>query len=390
MTRPLLSVVVPTRERADVLAETLEALLSLKNPDIELLICDNASSDATRQAVAKHSHRRIRYTRVDTLLTMPQNFARGLELATGEYVITLGDDDLLIEENLDLALNFAATENCDLVYWHRAYFYWGSYPNPELAAAFAIPTGRGHFFVDPHVLLNLTYLGLVNYQYLPSVYNSLCRRSFLKRYHDYLRGEYFPDYVVSVDVFSALVFCSLFPSVRFQQSPASVSGVSHRSNGMSVYTDGQEAGQFAKELGFSDVSCIMPDEYQGAVMSTTDHGIAQISILTDYFNVVNRLLGYSHPSVPRLSTLSSVYLRRLLQGGHIHVNQASELYLEIFSEDNSAPVVEEDLLTYFFRLWSIPAPQFYAARFESREATVRHLVGHLMAIGFNAGQAART
>jgi len=70
---------------------------------------------------------------------MPQNFERGLRLATREFVTTLGDDDLIVEEDLNLALDSMHEHACDLVHWTRMYFYWWSSPDESFAGAFAIP-----------------------------------------------------------------------------------------------------------------------------------------------------------------------------------------------------------------------------------------------------------
>lgn len=380
MNRPLLSIVVPTRERGEVLQHTLETILSLKNQAFEIIVCDNASMDGTREIVARYADPRLRYFRFETRLSMPENFERGLNLATGDYVMTLGDDDLIIEENLELALATAAAKECELVYWNRAYFYWGSYPEPSLAGTFGIPNGRGAFWVDPQTLLTLSYRGFVGYQYLPSIYNSVCRRSFLKRYHDYLRGRYFTDYVVSLDIFSSLVFSSLSPSVLYLQSPASISGISHRSNGMSIQTGGGEIDLFVKELGYDSAEYMMPVQFKGKVRPLTGHGMLMLSVLADYANVAMRLLAFTHPAPPRIDIFFDENLRLLLSGGHVELASDANLLLP---GRGDAPLIQEDLLTYFFRLWSIPFPQLYAGKFSDSSASVRDLHLHLTSIGYN-------
>lgn len=384
MTRPLVSIIIPTRERADVLAATLASLVMLKRKDIEFIICDNASTDATEKTVSQFSDTRIRYIRAESRLTMPKNFELGLSHAKGEYVTTIGDDDFVIEENLELALAAALERKMDLVYWFRSAFYWGSYPDSNLAGSFSLSTGRGLYDVNPHVLLSHTLLGGLIYMYMPSIYNSLCSRSFLKRYHQHLRGQYFPDYVVSMDVFSALVFASLGPTVLYQQSPASVSGISHHSNGMSIYNGNSECEKFAQELGFSNGAIILPEEYKGNIRPLTNFGLAQLSVLTDYCNTVSRLLDFTYPFVPRDFVLSNIFLRRLHVDGHVEIRADSELFAQITALNSTRPLLRDDWQAYFFNLWSIPAPQLYTGRFESNEANVFHLASHLASIGFNA------
>lgn len=379
MERPLLSIVIPTRERGEVLQHTLRTVLALPDPRFEIIVCDNASTDGTAEVVKSFPDPRLRYSRSETRLTMPENFARGLDLATGDYVMTLGDDDLIIGENLTIALDCALQRGTELIFWHRAYFYWGSFPEPSLAGSFAIPNGRGTFPVDGPTLLSVSYRGFISYQYLPCIYNSLCKRTFLDKYRNYLRGRWFPDYVISPDVFSSLVFPSLSPTVRFLQSPASISGISHRSNGMSLLTGGAEFTRFIEELGYGEHGCILPDQFKGKLKALTSEAVMTLNILTDYVNVATRLLAYSHPNPPPIEQRVRDSLHRLLDGGHIELDGSPDG----FGADEEYAPVQEDVLTYFFQLWSIPFPQSYAGKFSSDTASVVDLHLHLTSTGYN-------
>jgi glycosyltransferase involved in cell wall biosynthesis len=384
MKRPLLSIIIPTRERISALKYTLAAVLALRNENFEILICDNLSNDGTRELVVGYDDPRLHYSCSDTRLTMPQNFERGLRLASGEYITMIGDDDLFIEENLELALAGALKNNCDLVYWNRCAFFWGEYPIENQAGKFFISNGREIFPVDPQTLLTMTYRGLISYQYLPSIYNSICKRTFLNNYSTILRGAFFPDYVVSVDVFSSLVLCALNPNVWYLESPASLSGISRHSNGMSVITGGEETKKFALELGYTSNSEIMPRQFFGKVAATTVHGISQLGLLTDYFSVVEKILKYTCKSPPSLDILTSIFLRRLGLDQDIAILPQAADFQEIMQRDLIRhPVVREDVLTYFFRLWSIPSPSYYTGSFEGNLATSLDLHRHLVSTGFN-------
>lgn len=386
MTRPLLSVIVPTRERGDVLAELLPCLLSLSLREVEFIICDNASEDHTGQVVEAYADPRVKYARSERRLSMPENFERGLLMAEGDYIMTLGDDDFIIEENLTLALDRMRQDGLDAIYWFRGCFYWGKYPDPALAGCFNIPLGRGQYPVVPATLLHLNYSGQINYQYLPSIYNSVVSRSFLKRYKDHLRGCYFPPYAISVDVFSAVVFCSMNPSVLFQQSPVSVSGISHHSTGMSVLNNSQAHEKALKELGLPAGHELMPDEYRPFVTPLTGTGIAALSMTNVYFNAAQNVLNYTCQPPVDLELHTTNLVRRLLQEGHIRVAEDTDFFRKHVLEQEGEPIVQDDAITYFYRLWCIPL-QAYGARFDAPEVTVRHMVGHLNSIGFNKAPA---
>lgn len=370
-----------------MLAETLAAVLSLQMQDVEFIVCDNASVDHTGDICRSVSDTRLKYYRSDARLSMPENFERGLNLATGDYIITMGDDDFIIEENLILALRQAQETGCDLVHWFRGCFYWGSYPEPLMASTFQIPTGRNHYPVDAVTMMNTAYQGLVNYFYLPGAYNSLIKRSFLERVKKFMRGRFFPDYAVAVDCFSALTYCSLAPSVYYQQSPAVVSGISHHSNGMSVFNGGKEFARFSKELGRSETDFLMPEEFKGYLEPRSSTALNELQIMIDFFNIRNRLLKYNTAAAPSLEALTRRKLRMLVGGQHIAIDESCELYKKYIVDAENDSVPGEDMGTYFYNMWSIPFPQMYAARFETNIVTSRHMTAHLLSIGFNKAAA---
>lgn len=101
---PTLSIAIPTFNRAERLQQSLKLLaerLSEIGPisaDIEVLVVDNASTDRTSE-VAKMGHtlfKRFRYERNDSNLGIDGNIHRCSQLATGEWVQFLSDDDILL------------------------------------------------------------------------------------------------------------------------------------------------------------------------------------------------------------------------------------------------------------------------------------------------------
>ncbi|HXM76782.1 MAG TPA: glycosyltransferase, partial [Thermoanaerobaculia bacterium] len=56
---PLISVVIPTRERAAKLRYTLQTVLSQPGDDFEVVVSDNASEDATAETVSSFRDSRL-------------------------------------------------------------------------------------------------------------------------------------------------------------------------------------------------------------------------------------------------------------------------------------------------------------------------------------------
>ena len=94
-TKPRITVAVPTRNRATSLDETLARIRAQTFTDIEILVCDNASTDQTAAVVEGHAigDERIRYQCNADNIGVYKNFELGLLLARGEYFVWAADDD---------------------------------------------------------------------------------------------------------------------------------------------------------------------------------------------------------------------------------------------------------------------------------------------------------
>ncbi len=98
---PLLTIAIPTWNRARFLAYSLEQLVQEADgcPELEVLISDNASSDDTVDVVRRAIERglRVRYVRNEVNIGSDRNIAQCFNLALGRYVYILGDDDVLVD-----------------------------------------------------------------------------------------------------------------------------------------------------------------------------------------------------------------------------------------------------------------------------------------------------
>jgi glycosyltransferase involved in cell wall biosynthesis len=92
---PLVSVGIPTYNRAHFLRESLATALAQTYPNVEVVVSDNASPDDTPRVVEEVGNGRLRYHRNGSNIGSAANFLKALELASGEYFAWLQDDDLL-------------------------------------------------------------------------------------------------------------------------------------------------------------------------------------------------------------------------------------------------------------------------------------------------------
>ena len=97
--RPLLSILIPTYNRAKETARALQSIVSQIDPAIaskvEILVSDNASSDQTDLAVAPFISN-IKYFKQPINIGAESNFSFLLDNSIGTYKWIFGSDDLLL------------------------------------------------------------------------------------------------------------------------------------------------------------------------------------------------------------------------------------------------------------------------------------------------------
>lgn len=91
---PKVTVCLPTYNRAVYLAQSLSSVLAQTFQDFEVIVSDNCSVDHTGEVVRAVADPRVRYIRNETNIGLFRNMNQCLDLARGEYVCILHDDDL--------------------------------------------------------------------------------------------------------------------------------------------------------------------------------------------------------------------------------------------------------------------------------------------------------
>ncbi len=139
MSKPLLSICIPTYNRADKLYHSLEKILasiSSHSSQIEVIVSDNASDDSTQEIIAKLKKQYPilqNYRNSENLGFNCNIFALSDKYATGKYLWILGDDDFIdacavntvieiIKQNPlieFIGLNFRLLQTNEAVSWNK-------------------------------------------------------------------------------------------------------------------------------------------------------------------------------------------------------------------------------------------------------------------------------
>ncbi|HEY1810205.1 MAG TPA: glycosyltransferase family 2 protein [Acidobacteriaceae bacterium] len=128
--RPLLTMAIPTWNRAPELAGLLEVLLGelRHEPRVELVVSDNASTDGTAELLADYQGRglEMRILRNEANIGADRNILQCFEQARGKYVWIFSDDDLIERGSMGRVMRSLSGREYDLV-GIRYYSFAGEY-----------------------------------------------------------------------------------------------------------------------------------------------------------------------------------------------------------------------------------------------------------------------
>ena len=105
--QPLVSIGIPTYNRADLLKRSVESALNQDYENVEILISDNASTDETERVCQYYCQQdaRVKYIGHAVNRGSVKNFSDVLHDATGSFFMWLGDDDWLDPDYVSECIN---------------------------------------------------------------------------------------------------------------------------------------------------------------------------------------------------------------------------------------------------------------------------------------------
>lgn len=114
--KPLVSIVLPTYNRAHLLPYAIRSVLNQSYQNLELIVVDDNSSDGTLGVVESFADPRIRYLRNEPNLKLPRALNRGFALSEGAYLTWTSDDNLFVKTAIERMVEVIHSGECDFVY----------------------------------------------------------------------------------------------------------------------------------------------------------------------------------------------------------------------------------------------------------------------------------
>lgn len=249
---PLLSIVIATRNRIVYAISAIQSILEIPDPRLELVVQDNSESRDLESYVRENiKDNRFRYRYTPAPFSSIENFNAALELATGEYICLIGDDDGVNPEIIGVAA-WALSNDVDCVVGSlSANYRWHGAGAPDtlftkmIGGVLTISDFRcGIEFPDTEKeMLKLARNGGTYYldYKLPKLYHGIVRKRCLNeifsRTGAYLKG-------LSPDMYSSLSIACITKKTVLIDYPLTIPGVCSESSSI---IEGQ-IKQYSKKL----------------------------------------------------------------------------------------------------------------------------------------------
>ncbi len=115
-TNPLVSVIVPTFNRPELLVETLKSILNQTYKNIEIIVVNDAGKDVEELITSLNNENKIRYIRHPDNKGLAASRNTGIKAAKGKYIAYLDDDDIYYPDHIKTLVSFLETSDYKVAY----------------------------------------------------------------------------------------------------------------------------------------------------------------------------------------------------------------------------------------------------------------------------------
>jgi glycosyltransferase involved in cell wall biosynthesis len=247
---PRFSVVIPTKDRSAYLEKTLTTCTLQSYANLEIIVSDDGSTDATKEVALRAAARdsRIRYITPGRSVGMRDNFEFALDNVSPGFVMALGGDDGLLPHAIEgMAAALQSTKQ-ELLTWATPVFNYAGVRSVN--SQLVMPLGRGLRVLDSSVVLarqakELSYVSDVE---LPMFYvKGVTSTRLIDRVRSRSPSGRF--YSCSTpDGYSGIVLSGEVQSFAFSRTPYSIFGASPSSQGIAYISGDERSKSQSKEF----------------------------------------------------------------------------------------------------------------------------------------------
>lgn len=232
---PKITVIIPTRERHEVLDRALKTVTTQDYDNLEIIVSDNFSADATKDIVSDVGDPRIKYINTGKRISMAENWEFALSHVSDGWITIIGDDDGLLPGSIKSVSEIIETADCQAIRSDICTYVWPNSENNQKAYGRLVVPLRSRCEVrDSRRFLSKVLLGRCSHTELPMLYNggfvSMAVIAAIKR----KSGSFYKSCIP--DVYSAMAISSTIANYVYSYRPFALNGASRHSTGSSHFS----------------------------------------------------------------------------------------------------------------------------------------------------------
>ncbi len=227
------SLIIPTRERVDTLQACLKTAVHQTYANLEIIVSDNYSQDATKACIESFNDARIRYINTGKRVSMSENWEFALAHVTGDWVTILGDDDGLLPGCFESINDLINVTNTQAIRTRACSFVWPAAQPTGANIPLNVPLGRGWQTRSSNEWIKKVLSGAANYSELPMLYNGGFLDMAVVRAWMTSHARFFNSRIP--DVYSGLFLAHVLPSYVYTYEPVAINGTSVHSTGVAQF-----------------------------------------------------------------------------------------------------------------------------------------------------------
>lgn len=239
---PQFSIVIPTRNRPSLVKGAIRSILSQTFSDFEVLVLENSDTNSL-SANEFSSDPRIKIIPSKSVLSMPDNWERGLDASKGDFIAYISDKDRLVATALEKVFEVMKTFDSSVFNYRKS---WFDSENGSLSV-YRCSNQASRQMTKP--VLDAWFDTVEHYHNAPMIYSSFVRRSVVQRLKS-LTGRFFVGN--APDVCSGVLLSANEDSYVLVDRVLSVAYSGDWSNGKAVLDHGDKhkvSKGFLREFG---------------------------------------------------------------------------------------------------------------------------------------------
>ena len=205
MNLPLFTILIPTRNRPDLVAAAIASACGQGGEDVEIIVSDNstdaAAVEAVRIAVERARDPRVRLIRPPEPLEMPAHWEWATRQAAGDYLLILTDRFVIRPGVLEMLRTLVAAQKPDILRWTTESGLLADGQFFERAYSGAVETKDCRDVLVDFAGCGQWRAALIGSNRLPRGLNSAVRRDLIERIREAHGAAYAP---LSPDYTSAI------------------------------------------------------------------------------------------------------------------------------------------------------------------------------------------